>query len=663
MAESAIAGGGVVPVIGTDGKPTPAAQMGSGSNRGNSNPAVGGTNAAGNGVGPNQRAGNAPDDPVDPFGNPAPAESTFETFVPIPIVQTSDGVVFTTTFSSATTVTGRASPIGSGGGAAGDQPTASDGSLPTIAGSPIIDGGDNSRGGKMNAGMVGGVIAGIIGVVLIAACLFFCTRARRNRRGGSGLSIDSRKREALWTARSVTPLSHHIRTLFARRKSDNPDHDTPRSTTPALERGMGRDYMTNAPDSNRSRRSLSAPPAGFAGIAGVTGAISNIFNKNRSREGFQSKPPPALPRTETEHRRSVSSYAGMAYPVFTDTNNPFRDPEPEAPLRIINSLSRQNTATTLPPILQPQTPAAAIIKSSPSKHRAAPSQDYIPPLNVGPGRLMHSRSATLTSNDPFADDLFSDPSTPLMTSAIGGIGGTRTSQGNHARSRTLATIESVGTAITTSNQGGSGGIIGGGIGTGHSSSALSSSAYSVSATASRHLQRASGDSGFASASPHSLQQPSTGRFLPLDFRTSAASSSSSMSSAGNESWRLSINFGEPGPTRPASFESNKRATMATTNRVSDPFDLDHPEVLGLMYAATTPSLSRAASVRSADGALFYPSLGVPGVPGAMPGASQTDIPPTPSPPQLDKYQDKLAEYQEKVERYQRREGRRAGEGG
>jgi len=97
------------------------------------------------------------------------------------------------------------------------------------------------------------------------------------------------------------------------------------------------------------------------------------------------------------------------------------------------------------------------------------------------------------------------------------------------------------------------------------------------------LSTNSADSGFVSGdvSPISPQD----RFEPparnYQSTTLYPSSAAAYPSTARSSWTFDINnFGEPGLTRP------NTSIFDGTGRISDPFDLDRPEVLGFMSPAT-----------------------------------------------------------------------------
>jgi hypothetical protein len=115
-----------------------------------------------------------------------------------------------------------------------------------------------------------------------------------------------------------------------------------------------------------------------------------------------------------------------------------------------------------------------------------------------------------------------------------------------------------------------------------------------SITSSHHPQLST-DSGFASASPQSIDTArfngrfrSIGGLSDVDSRASTASSTDSSGSA-------PANWDEPEPTQPLN-----RTRTDVMSRVSDPFDLDRPEFLRYTSETRYSNLtaSRPASSRS-----------------------------------------------------------------
>jgi hypothetical protein len=559
-----------------------------------------------------------------------------------------------------------ASPQGTGTG----SPTNS-GAIPTIQG---LTGNTPSTPHKSAGnGIIAGVVSGVMAIVVITGLLFFCARKRKQswkeKEGEDNYSAPFFKK------RHSSMLSSKFTGFFGRKKTNSMASDpSGRSNTPSLERGFGRSSMAEVPNPSRIRSSsepasralnFSQPripnAAQVGGVAAVGAAVVAGSQFARKDPGGQPRLPEFAFQPGESHRRSVSSVTGMAYPVLSETNNPFLDPDPNAPLRIINpDSSRIGTPATTPRkggLNTPTTPATVgLALSSPPRPNLRPRSTLQNPF-ADPV----PRSVPIASKDPFADPAPEEPLVPVLSPLRDSTNSEsqyspqmlsqRTSR--HSRSRTYAnvplitqTAPSVASSYHTpqlSDDSGFVSILGTPatssppIGTGKSPMARSSARFGLGLGIERSPSNASASSHDQSLMPLPLRPiPASPRTPPpgaqdpsrlgIPRSVSAArpqqhrhhrssnaardllspasttvssthrplSTHSSGSSSSLSSSNLSLSFpsswGEPGPTRPASQalepgQAGARSlSSAAPSRVSDPFDLDVPELLA--YASS-----------------------------------------------------------------------------
>jgi hypothetical protein len=584
------------------------------------------------------------DSPVSLGRGPVSGDGFAQT--PIPIIYTSKGIVKTSLSTPTGTLFAKGTAKGSSAGRG--VPTA-------ISIKPGATAGSGTGGGvaapeqvapnTKSTPIIAGVVTGVLAVAFICALLFFCAR-RRKRQPRDITPIAGGNTE---TIRDETTFGRQVRGMFSGRNSRNAQGDeSPRSTTPALERGDVRAYVQNV-DSSPRRRSSSEP--------------ANRLPRSMpmSEQQQRSMGPPILPLIMQEHRRSVSSVSGMAYPVLSDANNPFSDPDPNAQLRIVNpDDSRNGTPASTPRSRKPAfTPLAGVAAAGAAggglagMYFTAQQSPAKKPSPLSP-RGYHGRKAS-GIEDPFLDpeplinpfaDPFADPTTsePVVANVM--------ISSNHQKHSSIDSLDSESQYSVTPPR------------SRHSRNRTLTAVPLITKTApstvSSHQHTGSGDSGFASASspgsmhsarfgggglgfvaglfgrgannPTSPQLENSRNLLPTSVprsspgmappvpqsshrlsiprggaptlsqtqRLSTTSSSSSLSLSFPSSW------GSPGPTRPVSYATQNGSNappLPLPTRVSDPFDLDVPELLAYAnsevgtYSAVT--LSRTGSERSA----------------------------------------------------------------
>jgi hypothetical protein len=399
--------------------------------------------------------------------------------------------------------------------------------------------------------------------------------------------------------------------------------------TPNLERGM-RDNSSSIYSKPVRNRSSSVP------VMALRDRAMGLFKNARSRSRGMKRDsdtsfvgdkmanaPPRLPSPIAQHRRSAASVSSFiqSWSATDDDNNPFRDPSPDEPLRIKNpDLSRSNTTrntiTKLPPILMPkpynQSPPLPssdnVATRSPGIFAAGATA--VPTLQP-PQKSRHKRSFSQSRiPNPFDDPLPS--ARPVSPTSV------YTTKSIYGAADKILWPESQGQRRHSRN-------------------------YTV-ATMGRPLQRepskSSVDSGFVSAkSPLQGQnefddRPGSNSLKPSHQSTllssrmggnSVRSSLSSQDSPFGDSARLSgFDFlnspadlsSSPGPTRPVT-SNYPSYIMDRTSRVSDPFDLDRPEILALMkptWTQTMASRDTSRTRRDSNGSSKSRQSRAPGTP-------------------------------------------------
>jgi hypothetical protein len=563
------------------------------------------------------------------------------------VTLTSNGIARTTLITPTASTRGRSTDLGR------LLPTQSQKGPSATGGAGIGAGNGSGVSERPSKGNSTAIIAGVVSafVVIGIICAIIFIRARKKKQTPRDV-VSSH-----YSTRSDSV--RNVRTFFSNRFSRNTGGDDgQRANTPALESGIDRTpYMTEV---EPPRRRSSSEPA----TATRSNQISPVIPRQSKNFGVSATGAPMIP-APSPHRRSVSSLAGMAYPVLTNTNNPFMDPDPNAPLRIVNpDLSRSGSVASTPrtPGKRTMAPVAlgaaavgvgaagavAAAKMSPSPLKQATS--FTPP----PSRSMHQRTPSI-GQDPFMDpetimeDPFADSIEPPVVAAA------RNSRLNHQRNKSSLASSASQYSNNTPEM------------NGEAHQRLMSGVPLITKTApssiaSSHRHNGSGDSGFMSSnnSPASVQ---SARFNGLGISNVLQRSSrsaprasllptstprdpslllptaiiappppppadrrishnrlSSTSSASDLSLSFPSSWGSPGPTRPASIATQGGVSLAAAlaarngnstvqrprdSRASDPFDLDDPTLLS--YAASDAggyniaTLSRENSERSVRG--------------------------------------------------------------
>lgn len=485
-------------------------------------------------------------------------------------------------------------------------------------------------------GAIGGAIAAVFGVALIAFLIVFCGKRAKRRKRGSGTpllrnagtkpSMKEKVTALVSAARSPSPVATpvagerrsmrekvtsflSIKGLFS---GDQAAAPVARSTTPALERGMREVSTSNVP----RNRASSEPPQKFR--ERTFGPLAMIGRRSPSRDRIErqtevNEPPPRIPTPIAQHRRSASSVSSIiqSWTATGEENNPFRDPDPARPLRLLNpDLSRSNTANTIGTLRQPLPPNPMPTNWSPNPYPSPLAVSSPSPLGPPPSRPQHKRSFSQTRiHNPFLDpepqqDLSSSRSqTPTEYTAPGHSRTTsaRPNQNPFERSvgslmhqNSTSTVDSGFVSATVSPEIRQGGFARNG-----------KISYRVDSDTAPYGLSTVPSSRSASASSRSITSISPSELLrQLDAFESPFSDSHRSSKS------ISFDFGpeslgsEAGPTRPttSAFPSYILDENRRMSRASDPFDLDRPEILGLMKLGLTgsrdTSLSRSASGKS-----------------------------------------------------------------
>jgi hypothetical protein len=276
----------------------------------------------------------------------------------------------------------------------------------------------------------------------------------------------------------------------------------------------------------------------------------------------------------------------------------------------------------------------------------APSFGTSPPVPArSPSRLYAQRTPPRAPNrqaDPFADPFADEDETlrqsfPVSEASRYSEASPALSSGSrHSRSRTMANLPIIthtAPSIASSHRAdgsadsrnGSPGTAGGpfaatGLGIRRSGSGASNgpSLYptplrSAAARFAQHHQRAP-EPALLSATSGGPAGAAPGRYKRLSNASASSNGSSSLSIEFPSSW------GEPGPTRPGSMVGGEPAAPAAAaaaggappragaSRVSDPFDLDVPELLSYAESHYSSSSSLAPAPTTAPGARAPPTV-------------------------------------------------------
>jgi hypothetical protein len=593
---------------------------------------------------------------------PAPTNG----MVPIPIAFSSDGTLMTSTMMAPTGVPlslggkGSLIPVQTSGFV---HPTSviRTGSTGAAAVKPDMS------GPGPNKGVIAGVVTGVLAMAILGAMICVCVRRSIRKRDNRNSVISA------GLAEPKSPLANHIREFFGKRRSKESDSSMS-ATTPVLERGT-RMSMQRSDSLNRQRAS-SEPASRFLNVGATT--------QNR---------PSDVPPTVERHRRSVSSVSGLAYPVTSETNNPFMDPDPNATLRVVNpDNSRYNTPATTPgrsingsftpqtpfmgtpllnnPKLTPVSSALLRQRSPPPVRNSNPFADPVSMSNSTPAadrrsdmenpfadptpysefdspvslsnsspHVQHSRTRTLAAIAGMPKIVRTAPSIASTTTLHGRHGGSQDSGFTSLYSNHSPHMSSLSRFPTTSSQQGLG-I--GGLGVERSLSTGSRHNYQPQGLSSGHrrmpsaasIPRSSGIPGRLShlAPLNTSNLPIDSRLLTIPSPTRLTptrehpSGIKRLSETSEASSTLSIAFpsswGEPGPTRPGSMarsvhsgrsgsssEKGQASGSSAGSRVSDPFDLEVPEIMSYAgsevgsaggYGRSGSGASRRGSEQSND---------------------------------------------------------------
>ncbi|KAE9979419.1 hypothetical protein BLS_009840 [Venturia inaequalis] len=492
---------------------------------------------------------------------------------------------------------------------------------------------------KVDVGAIGGAIAAVFGVALIAFLIVFCgKRAKRKKRGsgtpllrnaGTKSSMKEKVTAMVSSARSSNPVAtpvagerrsvrEKVTSLFSAKGlfgGDQAAAPVARSTTPALERGM-REVSTS--DVPRNRAS-SEPPQTIKEKALGPLAMIGRRSPNRHEKERQlrtNETPTRIPTPVAQHRRSASSVSSIiqSWTATGEENNPFRDPDSARPLRLLNpDLSRSNTANTIGTIRQPLAPLSMPPNLISNIYPPALLISSPPPFGPLPSRPQHKRSFSQSRvHNPFLDpEPQQDPSrsrsqTPTEYMATGHSRTTSLRRNQFERSvgslmhqNSTSTFDSGFVSATVSPQVRQGGFAG----NDKPSFRVDYDATPYGLSTVPASRSASGSSqGSFSISPSSITPSELLRELDAfesPFSDSHRSSKSISFDYGSESL-----VSEAGPTRPttSAFPSYLLDENRRMSRASDPFDLDRPEILGLMKLGLTnsrdTSLSRSESGNS-----------------------------------------------------------------
>ena len=422
-----------------------------------------------------------------------------------------------------------------------DMPTGA----PVVAGGPDDNPAADQAGPHINVGAVAGGVGASLVLLILGALIYFCLK----KRGTLG-----RRRSDMYDSRSDTSSTNGL----VRRASKIRAILDPRKILSRSSSRNGRPEMSTLP-SDRFRpppspgrsRSSSAPASTFRGRFNGMMNRRHFGDQDVIAEAMPTRPvathAPVLPGLR---RSSVSSLARGVYNTeqLNDDNNPFRDPDPNAPLRLINpDSSRNGTPATTPQATGRTTffPGGGI--ASPREFRRADSQAQNPFLDASDPNPLNSSPlspATLANVQALRKSYGSRPKSVSSLYSL--------KEGSHGSPRSIASMDS-----------------------GFVSAVSSSEEESLERTRSQSQSRIpSQRSSIPSNQSHSTIRLS--QFLP---RLSGRASGGPLGNMGFDFG----DFGEPGPTRPTT-----QAFTPNINRVSDPFDLDKLELLGWTTRAGTP---------------------------------------------------------------------------
>lgn len=493
---------------------------------------------------------------------------------------------------------------------------------------------------RVQPGAVIGAVFGVISFLAIVGLLFFCFRRRRGNKRNSGTPLivkdNASSTKSAFSARFGTflaaprpsgegfsntkvAMSEKVHAVFATRSADKRPAGTknaifakfgglfaqrrasasqenlnlPRLPTPNLERGMH--DSSSSVYSNAARTRASSVPV----MAFRSRAMSFFKPRSRSRPRFGHKReasdvsfvgdkhmlpalPPRLPSPVAQHRRSTSSVADFIQSwAATDEllNDPFRDPETNQPLTMRNSgLSRSNTqrsAAKLSPILQSkpyqQSPPLPSKSFGPSIATSAVAAAAMA-TRQSPKMPGHARSfSQVRTPNPFADPVSITRSMSPTSSVYTADPFGRSNLQTHSRGHTV----------------------------------------SMGRSLQHQPSKSSVDSGFESAKSPIVQQRKDDFARPDSDALKQWHLSEVLTSRdGHQSTRSTTPTHDPFrddlrmsdfqffDNSPASDSSRYPSyVMDRQSRVSDPFDLDRPEVLAGMKPTWSQTMAGRAGSR------------------------------------------------------------------
>ena len=456
-------------------------------------------------------------------------------------------------------------------------------------------------GSHAKVAAVVGSVSGFIALILIGTLFFFCFKKRGGRPLGRRTSVNAplMGRSSRTGSRSSNELlgrkSGISALLDPRRIISRPKTNTIQPEMTSWPSGP----FARSPSPQRSRSSSAPASTLRERLHGIVGrrnpSIAAAALPTTTRVVSQA---PVLPEPVRERRSSVSSLGFGVYIAHPDEeNNPFRDPDPEATLQLLNPDQSCNSTPDSTPQRDIRDP---MMRTSLERILSLPKQP--PPLH---------RRLTSLSQDPFIDPTEPDD---LVRHSL------------NVSSPTLEALASVDTLRKVAA---------------HNRTRSAASLRSIRPTShARQVSTASADSGFASASSVSHESGFSSQqsgFPSTQSQTLARlysqfsnppSDSSNTNTLSNSTIRLSdllpplsthnsprssaaagfdFGFGEPGPTRPTTeaftpLPPTFEAFTPRTNRMSDPFDLDKPELLGFPgdkgVGLAMAGAGRTASTRS-----------------------------------------------------------------
>ena len=460
----------------------------------------------------------------------------------------------------------------------GPKSSISAGSSPSATAPPVVS--NSTSSSKM--AMAGAVMGVVGGLVFIGLLFFFFRKYRKNgqlkfrrRSDSSALLGDSRGDGGPRSSSAlIGKFNRFIAMLDVMKviKMRTPSVYEGPSPNPAFSNAGSR--TPSPPMSQPRRRSMSEPAPTFRErLQAAAAAIPTIsLPRKPVAKGFvvERRSPsttefiPQLPPIFQRENGSVSSIARAVYsPEADDDLNPFRDPDPAAPLRIVNSTPSRLGTPSITPMTNDRVVFNPMYK--------------VPPVTATPQSYQSPRSQT---TNPFIDTsenigtaLPLGSNRPRINSDISSM-----SRSASVKSRQFnAPVDQIRLSPPSQNPF-------------DPRKQSVSSVYSIPNDSSvepvpplrvppsRYLQP---------RPPPASQTPRVPAYQPSPRPAYQQSPSMRPPPSAMSSSKFAFNFGEPGPTRPNTFLNDMgtpggAVTPGANTRMSDPFDLDNPEVLGFM---------------------------------------------------------------------------------